>query len=82
MAVNSLLKVRRLLKRRFPSNSVLHQTDSKETISNLPEDLGKACAKQLCEEIAKGGCVDTAHQSLTLLMMVCPLFVFVLPLLM
>mmetsp|Transcript_1566 Transcript_1566/g.1784 ORF Transcript_1566/g.1784 Transcript_1566/m.1784 type:complete len:385 (+) Transcript_1566:78-1232(+) len=38
-----------------------------------PEDLGLNAAKQLCEEISHGGCIDSSHQSLLMLMMVlCP----------
>jgi RNA 3'-terminal phosphate cyclase-like protein len=33
------------------------------------EALGTTCANMLCEEIAKGGCVDTAHQIMALLFM-------------
>ena len=36
----------------------------------LPEDVGLEAAQLLCEEIAKGGCVDTSCQSLMLLLMV------------
>lgn len=35
----------------------------------LPEDVGAAAAKLLCEEISKGGCVDSANQSIALLLM-------------
>ncbi|XP_067105823.1 RNA 3'-terminal phosphate cyclase-like protein [Osmerus mordax] len=35
----------------------------------LPEDLGRNCAKLLLEEIYRGGCVDSANQSLALLYM-------------
>ncbi|XP_028830505.1 RNA 3'-terminal phosphate cyclase-like protein [Denticeps clupeoides] len=38
-----------------------------ETI--LPEDLGRKCAKILLEEVYRGGCVDSANQSLALLYM-------------
>jgi|ERR1712216_234572 len=39
----------------------------------VPEDVGKSTALLLCEEVLKGGCVDTAHQSFAFLMMVlCP----------
>ena len=41
--------------------------------SVLPEDLGVEAATMLLEEIRKGGCVDTASQSLALLLMcLCP----------
>ncbi|PVU97564.1 hypothetical protein BB559_001965 [Furculomyces boomerangus] len=33
------------------------------------EDLGKECAKQLLSEVCKGGCFDSYHQWLVLLMM-------------
>lgn len=35
-----------------------------------PEELGGNVAKQLCEEIVRGGCIDSCHQSLVLLFMV------------
>lgn len=35
----------------------------------LPEDIGEAASKLLCEEIANGGVVDSAHQSLCLMLM-------------
>ncbi|KAJ1633141.1 RNA 3'-terminal phosphate cyclase/enolpyruvate transferase [Pavlovales sp. CCMP2436] len=35
----------------------------------LPEDVGQSAARLLCEEIANGGYVDTAHQPLALLLM-------------
>ncbi|XP_061118940.1 RNA 3'-terminal phosphate cyclase-like protein isoform X2 [Conger conger] len=35
----------------------------------LPEDLGRNCAKLLLEEVYRGGCVDSANQSLSLLYM-------------
>ncbi|CAM9300121.1 unnamed protein product [Choristocarpus tenellus] len=39
----------------------------------LPEDLGVLGSKLLLEEIRDGGCVDSAHQSLAMLLMVlCP----------
>lgn len=39
----------------------------------LPEDLGKMIAHLLLEEVSKGGCCDTSHQSLWLLYMaLCP----------
>jgi RNA 3'-terminal phosphate cyclase-like protein len=38
-----------------------------------PEDIGAKVASLLCEEIAKGGVVDSAHQSTMLLLMIlCP----------
>ncbi|CAM9242004.1 unnamed protein product [Ascophyllum nodosum] len=39
----------------------------------LPEDLGKLGSKLILEEIKNGGCVDSSHQSLAMLLMVlCP----------
>lgn len=35
----------------------------------LPEDLGMACSELLLEEIARGGCVDSIHQPLAVLLM-------------
>uniref|UniRef100_A0A8C4R9H0 RNA 3'-terminal phosphate cyclase-like protein n=1 Tax=Eptatretus burgeri TaxID=7764 RepID=A0A8C4R9H0_EPTBU len=34
-----------------------------------PEDLGKRCAHHLLDEVARGGCVDSATQGLTILLM-------------
>ena len=48
---------------------------SRDGVASLidPEELGENSARQLCEEIARGGCVDTTHQSLLILMMIlCP----------
>eukprot|EP00658_Telonema_sp_P-2_P021999 TRINITY_DN1877_c0_g1_i1.p1 TRINITY_DN1877_c0_g1~~TRINITY_DN1877_c0_g1_i1.p1 ORF type:complete len:368 (-),score=94.76 TRINITY_DN1877_c0_g1_i1:148-1251(-) len=39
----------------------------------LPEDVGLAAAQTLCDEVARGGCIDSSHQSLVfLLMTLCP----------
>lgn len=39
----------------------------------MPEDVGMAAAQLLCDEVSKGGCVDSTHQSLVfLLMTLCP----------
>eukprot|EP01130_Rhizamoeba_saxonica_P016513 TRINITY_DN764_c0_g1_i1.p1 TRINITY_DN764_c0_g1~~TRINITY_DN764_c0_g1_i1.p1 ORF type:complete len:359 (+),score=66.74 TRINITY_DN764_c0_g1_i1:43-1119(+) len=35
----------------------------------IPEDLGEYCANLLLHEILRGGCVDTLHQSIMLLLM-------------
>jgi len=35
----------------------------------VPEDVGRVCGKALLEEIAEGGCVDSAHQSMFCLLM-------------
>eukprot|EP00033_Pygsuia_biforma_P004164 GCRY01004570.1.p1 GENE.GCRY01004570.1~~GCRY01004570.1.p1 ORF type:complete len:358 (+),score=52.89 GCRY01004570.1:168-1241(+) len=35
----------------------------------LPEDLGKQAAKQICQEISYGGCIDNYHQSLICVLM-------------
>jgi RNA 3'-terminal phosphate cyclase-like protein len=41
--------------------------------AELPEDLGQRAAKSLLAEIARGGCVDTQHQAMCLLLMaLCP----------
>jgi RNA 3'-terminal phosphate cyclase-like protein len=37
--------------------------------ASLPEDIGLACANLLCEDIARSGYVDTAHQSIALILM-------------
>ncbi|CAH0380906.1 unnamed protein product [Bemisia tabaci] len=36
---------------------------------SVPEDLGKELAFRLCEEISRGGCVDSSYQSLVCLWM-------------
>ncbi|RLN72479.1 hypothetical protein BBJ28_00001051 [Nothophytophthora sp. Chile5] len=36
---------------------------------NLPEDVATLASHMLCEEISKGGCVDTSNQALVLLYM-------------
>lgn len=41
-----------------------------EGVSVIPEDLGKEAAEMLLEEIYRGGCVDSRHQSLALLYMI------------
>lgn len=35
----------------------------------LPEDLGIACSELLLEEISRGGCIDSIHQPLAILLM-------------
>jgi len=44
-----------------------HAKNEGETIT--PEDLGKECAVKLLQEVYRGGCVDSTHQSLALLYM-------------
>uniref|UniRef100_K3WKI0 18S rRNA biogenesis protein RCL1 n=1 Tax=Globisporangium ultimum (strain ATCC 200006 / CBS 805.95 / DAOM BR144) TaxID=431595 RepID=K3WKI0_GLOUD len=39
------------------------------TGGNLPEDVASLASSLLCEEISKGGCVDTTNQALVLLYM-------------
>lgn len=36
----------------------------------LPEDIGRLVARQLCEEIKYGGCIDSACQPLALFLMI------------
>jgi len=43
--------------------------ESVATQGVLPEDLGRRTAELLCEEIARGGCIDASHQPLCLLFM-------------
>lgn len=43
------------------------------TTGVLPEDIAVAAAHMLCEEMESGGCVDSTHQSLALVLMaLCP----------
>lgn len=44
-----------------------HAKSEGQTIT--PEDLGKECAVKLLQEVYRGGCVDSTHQSLALLYM-------------
>jgi len=44
-----------------------HAKNEEDTVT--AEDLGKACALKLLQEIYRGGCVDSRHQSLALLYM-------------
>jgi len=55
------------------TTGVLISAQRTAATSQLPEDIGKQTANLLCEEIANGGCVDTCHQYLALLLMaLCP----------
>ena len=39
----------------------------------VAEDIGVLVSRLLCDEIAQGGCIDSAHQSLAILLMAfCP----------
>lgn len=35
----------------------------------VPEDIGQECAFHLLDEISRGGCIDSSHQVLTLILM-------------
>jgi RNA 3'-terminal phosphate cyclase-like protein len=52
------------------TEGVLYSAEGAASSGSLPEDLGLAVSQMLCEEISRGGCVDTSHQSLALLFMV------------
>ncbi|CAM9679372.1 unnamed protein product [Discosporangium mesarthrocarpum] len=55
------------------TTGVLLSVEAAAEKGTLPEDLGVLGSKLLLEEIRDGGCVDSAHQSLTMLLMVlCP----------
>jgi len=45
-------------------------TPAGEGKSVVPEDLGKQAAEMLLEEIYRGGCIDSRHQSLVFLYMI------------
>jgi RNA 3'-terminal phosphate cyclase-like protein len=50
--------------------ALLHKSQNR---SHHPEDVGERVSKLLLEEIEKGGCVDTLHQHIVLLLMIlCP----------
>ncbi len=51
------------------TEGVKYSVEGAANIKSLPEDLGNAVARMLCEEISRGGCVDTSHQPLTCLLM-------------
>mmetsp|Transcript_37436 Transcript_37436/g.48434 ORF Transcript_37436/g.48434 Transcript_37436/m.48434 type:complete len:383 (+) Transcript_37436:16-1164(+) len=38
-------------------------------VGTLPEDVGESCAQLLLQEVMEGGCVDSTHQPLVLMMM-------------
>ena len=52
------------------TNKIIIMSEKMAEGGVLPEDLGLECAKLLCEEISKKGCVDTSCQSILLLLMV------------
>ena len=54
------------------TNKIIIMSEKMAEGGVLPEDLGLECAKLLCEEISKKGCVDTSCQSILLLLMVLP----------
>ena len=55
------------------TTGVLFSADCVARAGELPEDLGARAAGHLLEEVSRGGCVDTQHQSIFLLLMVlCP----------
>ena len=51
-------------------NSNLNISSSSSASVSAPEDIGKESAELLLEEVYRGGCVDSSHQSLVLLLMV------------
>lgn len=51
----------------FPTSSTT--AEGVGAAGQLPEDLGKRVARLLLEEIAQGGCIDTAMQSIPLILM-------------
>ncbi|PVU97615.1 hypothetical protein BB561_000442 [Smittium simulii] len=52
------------------TTGALFSTELCAVAGSTPEDLGKQCANQLLAEINKGGCFDSSHQWLVLLLMV------------
>ncbi|OQS00483.1 RNA 3'-terminal phosphate cyclase [Thraustotheca clavata] len=51
------------------TTGVVLGAEAAATSGSLPEDVAKSASHLLCEEIQKGGCVDTSNQCLTLLLM-------------
>lgn len=51
------------------TTGVFLSAEAAATGGNLPEDVAMQASHLLCEEISKGGCVDTANQGLALLYM-------------
>jgi len=55
------------------TTGVYLSADSTAAEGDLPEDLGKSTALALINEISQGGCVDSSHQAMMLLLMIlCP----------
>lgn len=50
-------------------NSQIQGYEGADLTLTVPEDVGRVCAKALVEEIAEGGCVDSAHQSIFCMLM-------------
>eukprot|EP01001_Neometanema_parovale_P006638 NODE_2987_length_1301_cov_116.439728_g2836_i0.p1 GENE.NODE_2987_length_1301_cov_116.439728_g2836_i0~~NODE_2987_length_1301_cov_116.439728_g2836_i0.p1 ORF type:complete len:395 (-),score=68.74 NODE_2987_length_1301_cov_116.439728_g2836_i0:116-1237(-) len=53
----------------FMSQELAPDADTVEKEGMTPENVGEKCAMLLLDEIARGGCVDTAHQALVILLM-------------
>ncbi|ETV84702.1 18S rRNA biogenesis protein RCL1 [Aphanomyces astaci] len=51
------------------TTGVLLGAETAATSGSLPEDVASMASHLLCEEIQKGGCVDTSNQCLALLLM-------------
>ncbi|RHZ06586.1 hypothetical protein DYB37_002188 [Aphanomyces astaci] len=51
------------------TTGVLIGAETAATSGSLPEDVASMASHLLCEEIQKGGCVDTSNQCLALLLM-------------
>ncbi|KAF0687225.1 Aste57867_20987 [Aphanomyces stellatus] len=51
------------------TTGVLLGAEAAATSGSLPEDVASTASHHLCEEIQKGGCVDTSNQCLALLLM-------------
>lgn len=52
------------------NGSDLNATSTSSTAVSAPEDIGRESAELLLEEIYRGGCIDSSHQSLVLLLMI------------
>eukprot|EP00466_Bigelowiella_natans_P015585 jgi/Bigna1/34044/e_gw1.4.52.1 len=50
-------------------NGFVLSTQCIPTESSMPEEVGEKCAKQLVEQIAQGGCVDSNHQGMMCVLM-------------
>jgi RNA 3'-terminal phosphate cyclase-like protein len=52
------------------TTTAIHSAEAISSPGAAPEDVAKAAVMDLLDAVARGGCIDTMHQSLVLLYMV------------